>query len=131
MFLGSAHDVQAEEGSTTSSQSLTTEAPTTEGNNAGATTDSKTTVVEKAVTPTTESITAVSETLYNPSTTEDKQKLSDYYAENTGVSSEEAIQTVENLNFDYNNLSSDELMAALLQAITTEQIANTVQVTAP
>lgn len=62
MFLGSTHGVHAEEGSTTSSQSLTTEVPTTEGNNAGATTDSKTTVVEKAVTPTTESITAVSET---------------------------------------------------------------------
>gem|GEM_PF-2262121 len=119
----------------TTTEEPTTESKSTEGNNTGATTDSKsteTTVAEKAVTPTTESITEVSETLNNASTTEDKQKtLSDYYAENTGVSSEEAIQTVENLNLDYNNLSSDELMAALLQAIATEQNANTVQATAP
>ncbi|MDJ1089561.1 SdrD B-like domain-containing protein [Macrococcoides caseolyticum] len=119
----------------TTTEAPTTESKTTEGNNVGAITDSKsteTTVAEKVVTPTTESITAVFETLNNGSTTEDKQKtLSDYYAENTGVSSEEAIQTVDNLNLDYNNLSSDELMAALLQAIATEQNANTVQATAP
>ncbi|ARQ07925.1 putative Ig domain-containing protein [Macrococcoides canis] len=127
------------EGATT--ETPTTEAPTTEG----ATTETPTTeapttetpTTESATTevpvfePTTESVTATTEKL-NTLTTEAEKKaeLTNYVVENTGVTEEAALATINGLNLDYSNLTSEELLAALLQGIAANQDANTVDATA-
>ncbi|MEE1107602.1 MAG: YSIRK-type signal peptide-containing protein, partial [Macrococcus canis] len=104
----------------------TTEAPTTEA----PTTESATSEVP-VFEPTTESVTATTEKL-NTLTTESEKKavLTDYVVENTGVTQEAAISTIDGLNLDYANLTSEELMAALLQGIAANQDANTIEATA-
>ncbi|WP_049316802.1 hypothetical protein, partial [Staphylococcus capitis] len=49
----------------------------------------------------------------------------DSFVQSTGVTTEEATATIQDLGIDYSTMSSDELTAALLQAIAAEQDANT------
>ncbi|WP_414047252.1 Ig-like domain-containing protein [Macrococcus equi] len=107
-------------------ENTTTEAPTTETPVTAATD-----AVETAVlTPNTETVDQTTTTL-NTLTTVDEKKdvLSNYYADNTGVTKEEAVAKLDALNLDYANLTSEDLMAALLQAIANEQDAATVAAT--
>ncbi|UTH02249.1 YPDG domain-containing protein [Macrococcoides canis] len=141
---GATTEAPTTEGATTeapTTESATTEAPTTESatteepTTEGATTEAPTT--ESATTeapvfePTTESVTATTEKL-NTLTTEAEKKaeLTNYVVENTGVTEEAALATINSLNLDYSNLTSEELMAALLQGIAANQDANTVDATA-
>ncbi|UTH06668.1 Ig-like domain-containing protein [Macrococcoides canis] len=122
------------EGATTeapSTESATTETPTTEApTTERATTEAPTTEVP-VFEPTTESVTATTEKL-NALTTEAEKKaeLTNYVVENTGVTEETALATIDGLNLDYSNLTSEELLAALLQGIAANQDANTVEATA-
>ncbi|ARQ07924.1 Rib/alpha-like domain-containing protein [Macrococcoides canis] len=122
------------EGATTeapTTESATTEAPTTEApTTESATTEAPTTEVP-VFEPTTESVTATTEKL-NTLTTEAEKKaeLTNYVVENTGVTEEAALATINSLKLDYSNLTSEELMAALLQGIAANQDANTVDATA-
>ncbi|TDM32960.1 Ig-like domain-containing protein, partial [Macrococcoides canis] len=109
----------------------TTEAPTTEAPTTEAPTTESATSEVPVFEPTTESVTATTEKL-NTLTTESEKKavLTDYVVENTGVTQEAAISTIDGLNLDYANLTSEELMAALLQGIAANQDANTIEATA-
>ncbi|QUR94809.1 Ig-like domain-containing protein [Macrococcoides canis] len=117
------------EGATT--EAPTTEAPTTEGATTEAPTTEAPTTEVPVFEPTTESVTETTEKL-NTLTTEAEKKaeLTNYVVENTGVTEEAALATIDGLNLDYSNLTSEELLAALLQGIAANQDANTVEATA-
>ncbi|TDM00995.1 hypothetical protein ERX37_11105, partial [Macrococcus hajekii] len=55
--------------------------------------------------------------------------MTDYLVDNTGVTQEEAAANLETMNLDYDTLTSDELVAAMLLAIANEQNASTVVAT--
>ncbi|QTQ07948.1 YSIRK-type signal peptide-containing protein [Macrococcoides canis] len=137
---GATTEAPTTEGATTeapTTESATTEAPTTEGatteapTTESATTEEPTTEAPTTEEPTTESVTATTEKL-NTLTTEAEKKaeLTSYVVENTGVTEEAALATINSLNLDYSNLTSEELLAALLQGIAANQDANTVDATA-
>ncbi|MGK0555339.1 YSIRK-type signal peptide-containing protein, partial [Macrococcus capreoli] len=134
-------------------ETATTEAPTTEASTTEApTTESATTEAATTEAPTTEAATTATPSTEAPTTTsvdtaavtvdqttaklntlttvdEKKAALSDYLAQNTGTTQAEAVAQIDALNLDYANLTSDELMAALLQAIASKQDATTVVAT--
>ncbi|MGV2876495.1 Rib/alpha-like domain-containing protein, partial [Macrococcus capreoli] len=134
-------------------ETATTEAPTTEASTTEApTTESATTEAATTEAPTTEAATTATPSTEAPTTTsvdtaavtvdqttaklntlttvdEKKAALSDYLAQNTGTTQAEAVAQIDALNLDYANLTSDELMAALLQAIASKQEATTVVAT--
>ncbi|QTQ07949.1 YPDG domain-containing protein [Macrococcoides canis] len=125
---GATTEAPTTEGATTetpTTESATTEAPTTEGATTEAPTTEQSTTVP-VFTPKTETVTATTNKLNTlTTTTEKKAALADYVVTNTGVTQEVAMSTIEGLQLDYANLTSDELLAALLQGIAANQEAST------
>ncbi|RXK17179.1 Ig-like domain-containing protein [Macrococcus sp. DPC7161] len=116
---------------TSTTDSATTEAPTKAPVTTAptSTTDSTTSVPVLPDTATTETVASTVNDISADTPETKKATLVNYLTQNTGVTVEIANQTLDALNLDYNNLTSDELMAALLNAIATNQDANTVVAT--
>ncbi|TDM38829.1 YSIRK-type signal peptide-containing protein, partial [Macrococcoides goetzii] len=113
-------------------EETTTEQPTAEAPAESTPIDAVTDTVETAIAPTMESVDATVNTLNSLSTVEEKKTvLQDYYIQNTGVSESEAAAVINNLNLDYSNMTTEELMAALLVAISVQQDAAIVVATPP
>ncbi|RXK17170.1 YSIRK-type signal peptide-containing protein, partial [Macrococcus sp. DPC7161] len=119
-----ASTVQSSTSEASTVQSPTTEAPSTE-----VTTETPTTN-NTVVVPTTQSVEAVANDITTAATEADKTAvLTNYVANNLGVTTEQAQAAVESMNLDVNTLTSDELMAGLLGAIADQQNAGTVVAT--
>ncbi|MCE4958060.1 putative Ig domain-containing protein, partial [Macrococcoides caseolyticum] len=114
---------------TPTTEQPTIEAPTSESGT-NSTENSSTQITNTA--PTIESVNDTVDTLNQLSTTEEKKAvLTDYYIQNTGVSETVAVDVVDGLNLDYDNMTTEELMAALLVAISIQQDQATVVATPP
>ncbi|HEC2153716.1 TPA: YSIRK-type signal peptide-containing protein, partial [Staphylococcus delphini] len=125
-----------------SEEAPTSEEATTEEKSVEAPTSEEATTEEKSVeAPTTENTLNVDsntndsvEEILDEATAEKtiegkKQILSEYLVDNTGVSQEESLKILENLNLDYTNLTSEELLANMLLAIAQQQDSEEIMVT--
>ncbi|WP_338132228.1 SdrD B-like domain-containing protein [Staphylococcus delphini] len=79
---------------------------------------------------TLERVLSPSENIDQLETDEEKSKaLADLYAENTGVSAEEAAEKVKAMNIDYSTADTQQLLAEMLVAFANEQDKNKVEAT--